>query len=166
MPPLFDDVARELPEQEGPSWTISSGSPPPPPPVRHARGYAAFVDFAVDRGLQAAELLDTWRFATFVRTERARLQADDALRRSAVIFLGNSFVKFHPDLRWHDHVSNGLFLANDTTLVPVAGEPDTMIEVPESRYIGVERTVPALLDADESRFREFTRIVECFGWTQ
>jgi hypothetical protein len=163
---LFDDVVQELPEQEGPSWTISFDSPPPPPPVRHARGYEAFVRFAAERGVEAGELLDTWRFAEFVRSERARLRADDALLRSAVIFLGNSFVNFHPDLRWHDHVSNGLFLANDTTLVPVAGKPETVVEVPESRYLGIEHTLPALLDADEARFQEFARVVERFGWTQ
>jgi len=151
--PLFPGPPRPLPPRSGSTWTVTSEDPPKPPPVRHATGYGAFVDLAEAFGTDPRALLDPWTFAHFVRAHAEALEADPELLQAAVVFLGNALIAAHPECSWA-HRTNGLAIESDQ---------DERVEadvVGRRRSLGVGGTVPALLHADEARFREFGRVVD------
>jgi hypothetical protein len=156
---LFPGEPRELPERTGPTWTVRLDDPPQPPPVRHAIGYGAFVELAGRFGTDARSLFDLRAFAHFVRAHRAALEADPALERSAVVFLGDVCVANHPECFWTNR-TNGLAVESEH-LRAIDDEPGWE-EVPAYRALHVEATVPAILAADERRFLEFRSVVD--GW--
>jgi hypothetical protein len=151
---LFPGEPEPLPEQSGATWTVSSQSPPKPPPVRHADGYQPFVELARRYGTDPRGLFDRWAFAHFVRAHREALEADADLQRSAVVFLGNALIADHPACFW-THTTNGPGVTDR--------RPDVDQDRSEpERSLGVGRTVPALLEADEARFAEFGAVVDAW----
>jgi hypothetical protein len=150
---LFPGEPEPLPEQTGPTWTVSSTSPPKRA-VRHADGYQSFVGLARRYGTDPRGLFDRWAFAHFVRAHREALEADADLQRAAVVFLGNALIADHPACFW-THTTSGLGV---TDRRPDVEDDDSDAE----RSLGVSRTVPALLEADESRFEEFGAVVDAW----
>jgi hypothetical protein len=145
---LFDGDELPLPSPVGGGWTAPFGTEwlVPAKPVHIAQGYGPFVDYAVAQGEDPWALKAPWPFVHFIRDHAPDLDADDELRHAAGVFLGNSVAELNPAARWRVHAARGATLDF------------------EDAAMRVERTITALLTADELRLMKFERVVARW-WT-
>jgi len=113
---LFDGPAIALPVAMPRRTALYREESGPPAVVRHARGYAAFVDFCAARGEPAAELAaDTARLVGFLRASGAALDQDTGLRAAAGIFVGNTIAGLRPDAHWRTYEGAAATVGNRET---------------------------------------------------
>jgi hypothetical protein len=98
---LFEGEPTGLPAPVPRGGALYQEGSGPSAKVRHAGGYAPFIDFCSARGVPAEDLAsDVERLIWFLREVGPEIECDSALAAAAAIFTGNAIARLRPDAHW------------------------------------------------------------------